>query len=567
DDASIKEFLRSTPLYDSRHRRWHKVPRECTDVQQLYRPFRTIVDAVCDHFGYAQSRPVVDSFHIPPAKLFFSEPHQLEGSRYRSEPLKRVPHLMALGLEGANFGPLPSPFESGPSYTSMISPVEIQIDAKLNFHSDLAQLGLYARQCFMRQQNRMFVYTLLITETTVRLYMFDRSGVCYSRPYNIHVSAVDFVRILLGVWSPEDQDVGFDTTVYWEKNEGCVWYRYIESFDEDGDVHSYRLSQDDPLIDRWFIEGRGTTCWATTDNGRQLLIKDCWPDVARPSEAELLRGARNLQGVGQMIAAEDGDRISALRGIPAQSPHFVDRQFSRIILRNYGPVTIAGFQDRTDLLLGLRDAIAGHQRLWKRGILHGDISMDNILLTSRQALPGDRGVLIDLDMAMWVDPERAPSLVEFHNMGTRVYTSLNVLESYPTPPPNFSRDYLDDLESFYYLLCDICSTFTAPRERLPKPDFIRRWDHYDTPTAAASKMGTLLYPDYEVTPYFGRTFESLLGRLNDFFRKTAGRKRMLAARRRASGAPAPTWHQLQVSSAEDYITVFQYIDQAIYELE
>lgn len=38
--------------------------------------------------------------------------------------------------------------------------------------------------------------------------------------------------------------------------------------------------------------------------------------------------------------------------------------------------------------------------LWKAGILHCDVSVDNILLGSEGATVGNRGILIDFDMAI-----------------------------------------------------------------------------------------------------------------------------------------------------------------------
>jgi len=45
----------------------------------------------------------------------------------------------------------------------------------------------------------------------------------------------------------------------------------------------------------------------------------------------------------------------------------------------------------------------GHQNLWKKGILHRDISINNILLGNEGAEPGNRGLVIDLDMGIWID--------------------------------------------------------------------------------------------------------------------------------------------------------------------
>lgn len=47
------------------------------------------------------------------------------------------------------------------------------------------------------------------------------------------------------------------------------------------------------------------------------------------------------------------------------------------------------------------DYWVGHRGLYKLGILHRDVSLQNILLGKDDAPVGWRGVLIDLDMAVW----------------------------------------------------------------------------------------------------------------------------------------------------------------------
>lgn len=50
--------------------------------------------------------------------------------------------------------------------------------------------------------------------------------------------------------------------------------------------------------------------------------------------------------------------------------------------------------------------LSGHKSLWLKGILHRDVSIDNILLGCEGAPEGYRGILIDLDMAIKISPTR-----------------------------------------------------------------------------------------------------------------------------------------------------------------
>ncbi|KAF8202525.1 hypothetical protein BJ912DRAFT_1038081 [Pholiota molesta] len=311
--------------------------------------------------------------------------------------------------------------------------------------------------------------------------------------------------------------------------------------------------------------------WDDPDNSDE----QCWALLSMKFNRQgwFLDAARGMSGVCQVIHGGDGALVSTLRGITIpeyQRPFFADRWFSRLVLKHYGLCNISRFKGHKDLLCGFRDAIAGHQRLWNTGILHGDVNMENILLTSQHAPPGGRGILINLDLAMWLEGrvDNSALNLNFHNQGTRAYMSLNVLESQHTPRASFSRDHLDDLESFYYLLRHICATFTGPGEQLPKPDFIKAWEQPDTAAAAAAKMGSLLCADAEPpTAYFGPTFAALLEKLRAFIANAVGCKRDRDREnlcREWYRAPVPTtWRALRAAAAVDYCDGWPFIQSHV----
>ncbi|KAF9476023.1 hypothetical protein BDN70DRAFT_882988 [Pholiota conissans] len=569
-DSDIKEFLRGADCYDHHKRQWRDVPSNCSTVQELFKPMRAIVDSIMEYFCYDSLRPVVDSFNIPRDKLEFRGPRK--SSKQLSERFKQLPHMMAVGLQGSNFGQQPSPSESGPSYARAVSLLELQTEERIHFEDDLVQMAIYVRQCFLGQQNRRFVYVLLATELKVYLHVFDRSGVCCSLPFNIHTQAVDFVRMILGVWSPNDSNVGIDTSIYWKHNADGRWNRYINSCDGNGKPHTYLLSRHLPVNQRQGIVGRGTTCWTSLDDGEALLIKDAWRERWRPAESTFLREAKGLQGIVQIIEEKQGPCTSILRAAPPDpSDKFMDRQFSRTILKDYGSATIDKFNSPVHLLHGFRDAIAGHQRLWNAGILHCDISSQNVLLPSLER-PGEEGVLIDLDLAICVDPARAESPICYHQLGTVRYMSLNVTEAYyrigRKPDVPFTRDHMDDLESFYYLLAEICSKFTGPHEHTGTPDFVKVWDgdRCNSLQSAYAKRGGLLSPEHQPTSYFGPIFKELLDDFHRLCRRAASQK-LADSRTGGRAQKEPSWSTRRMRSYNDYMTVFGIIDRALHKLK
>lgn len=320
---------------------------------------------------------------------------------------------------------------------------------------------------------QIFVYAVILTEKRVRLYQFDRSGVQYSALINIHDNPSHFVRILLGVASPDAEKVGFDPNVKWEGK--C---RVLYTLDENGIKIRYNLTSAKPLFWRRAIRGRGTQCHAVTGpDGEKRLVKEAWRSKDRTPEWQFLEEAKGLAGVGQMIAHEETKYTTAKhRGIDMSSfvdepnPAFHDRIFSRTTLQAYGE-PIDRFEARLQLLYAFRDAIAGHQNLWRKNILHRDISINNILLGNEGAEPGNRGLLIDLDMGIWIDRTSSLAGADFRT-GTCAFQSVMVLRSAFFGTTAATHDYLDDLESFFYVLYWICCTYEKAR---------RLWEHSPPP--------------------------------------------------------------------------------------
>ena len=67
----------------------------------------------------------------------------------------------------------------------------------------------------------------------------------------------------------------------------------------------------------------------------------------------------------------------------------------------------------------------GHQNLWKKGILHRDISINNILLGNEGAKPGNRGLVIDLDMGIWINRTTSLAGADFRTVRVLVLDLSN----------------------------------------------------------------------------------------------------------------------------------------------
>ena len=223
-----------------------------------------------------------------------------------------------------------------------------------------------ARQIFIQQPNRRFVRTLVCTEHTFRLIHFDRSGAVTSPAYCINKHAALFVRLILGLTSHDEKDIGLDTNVRWEINEDGKKGKGTITV---GNVVYEMVAEEGPFL-RYAICGRGTTGWTVIDpkTKRRVIIKKYWRAEDRKSEADFLRVANDagVKGVCRMYNAVEGETTRDLRvvDIMPQPPRsdVVHRQETTLVLEAYGGA-IDTFTSPTQMLGGLRDAIEGKSSL------------------------------------------------------------------------------------------------------------------------------------------------------------------------------------------------------------
>ncbi|KAF8490893.1 hypothetical protein JB92DRAFT_2835734 [Gautieria morchelliformis] len=72
------------------------------------------------------------------------------------------------------------------------------------------QLASYVRQVFAAQAHRRFVPSLLFTEFTVEILLWDRAGVIFSEALDSHTKAAHFCHIIATIVSCTNDELGFD---------------------------------------------------------------------------------------------------------------------------------------------------------------------------------------------------------------------------------------------------------------------------------------------------------------------------------------------------------------------
>ncbi|RVD81417.1 uncharacterized protein DFL_009282 [Arthrobotrys flagrans] len=279
------------------------------------------------------------------------------------------------------------------------------------------------------------------------------------------------------------------------------------------------------------------------DAKRPLVIKDSWQYMEREEEGDLLREATNRGVVNlgryyhhytvQALGTDDDIRSNVRKGLDitkaekcrlerSMTPSTADSRKSsgstanrkrsasqsdapppskrsrlasstnidsselpnrvhrRIILRDYGE-HIYNASSRAALLGALEGCIEGHESLHKAGILHRDISINNLMINEDEENPSCSSFLIDLDLS--IKKEREGVTEANGKTGTRAFMAIGVLDGE-------KHSFMHDLESFFWVLFWICIHYKEPGKAIGATEF-DRWNYENDFALAMFKRGVI----------------------------------------------------------------------------
>ncbi|KAJ2932336.1 hypothetical protein H1R20_g4757, partial [Candolleomyces eurysporus] len=351
--------------------------------------------------------------------------------------------------------------------------------------SDLGDMferhAVLARQIFAHQPNRRFVRTCCIDQEGIAWYHFDRSGLYENFGGFYNEEPHNFIRLILGLSSLDEEILGLDTSIRWRLDrEGRKATGTVTVVDERKISRKFKMVFVEPMFRKSSIYGTGTVVWVVEDSesGEEVLVKDSWRGDGEEwvSECENLKAARGLDGVVQMISCEE-DRVQTkdfgvFREDDPECMNFIQ---SRMVMERYEHHLFA-FSSERQLLCALRDAIAGHRNLViKAGIIQRDVAWRNILFGKPDAKPGNRGILIDLDLALPISSIKPVCTAVGHAQFCSIATLFNAI-SHSKDRRRLPHDYLDDLEAGFYTTSTIMYELDGPgRCRDPLPEFVSEW--------------------------------------------------------------------------------------------
>ncbi|KAG6149295.1 hypothetical protein E4U37_006907 [Claviceps purpurea] len=143
-----------------------------------------------------------------------------------------------------------------------------------------------------------------------------------------------------------------------------------------------------------------------------------------------------------------------------------DDRILRVLAISPSGDPLVEYKSILELLECLHDAIKAHRSLCvESGILHRDISINNIIITDPSKADGYKGMLIDLDLAK--NMNEGPSGARFRT-GTIEFMAIGVLLGQ-------QHTYRHDLESFLYVFIWLCFVYGSKGKGREPTDAIPGW--------------------------------------------------------------------------------------------
>ncbi|KAL7621718.1 hypothetical protein AAE478_009045 [Parahypoxylon ruwenzoriense] len=429
-------------------------------------------------------------------------------------------------------------------------------------------VGKYVREVFAAQATRRFVLAFTLCGPIMRVWEFDRLGGISSTPFDINENGLLLVSTILGFLWMEEKELGFDPTIITLNNEQyieinregakerilidevmgrvpCIvgrattcWRAHPEGQPsmtlvikdswqhhergEEGEVFREVTRKGVRNVARYYYHETIRLADGRIDDIQGGIRKGL--DITKASKHQLqhpglLQGSNTLSISQNSITGQKRSSSQTNAPLPSSKrsrsefPMQVDhatlpnRIHRRVIVSDYGqPIYMAS--SHAALLAALKGCIEGHESLHKAGILHRDISVNNLMVNKGDSNASWSSFLIDLDLAIPEDRKNATGAKG--KTGTRAFMAIGALLGE-------QHSFMHDLESFFWVLFWICMHYYGPGKSEPAKRF-ESWNYMNMEVLAEQKMGIVLRESHfinVVTQYCMPYYEPLIQLLND----------------------------------------------------
>ncbi|KAK6955896.1 hypothetical protein Daesc_003542 [Daldinia eschscholtzii] len=426
-------------------------------------------------------------------------------------------------------------------WSQILIPGELRSNAEEDRHTGAwFDIGKYVREVFFTQDTRRFVLAFTLCESLMRVWEFDRLGGIASAQFDINKDGLQFVSTILGFLWMDEKSLGFDPTFV--PLNGGRYIDIVRNGTPERIVIDEVMTRMPCIAGR---ASTCWKAHPEEDPSTTLVIKDSWQYPERDVEGELLRevtekgvcnvaryyhhetvyvnnnvddvkhGIRNGLDITKAsnysaqslntprISQNSQDNTASQKRSSSQTGAYLplskrprlessvkvdllhpsplsNRIRRRVIVRDYGR-NISEASSRVALLAALEGCIEGHKSLHEAGILHRDISINNLLINEDNNNLSWPGFLIDLDLAIKEQREGASGPKGM--TGTRAFMAIGVLRGR-------QHSFEHDLESFFWVLFWICIHYNGPKEKRVVCEF-DEWNVIGTSELATLKRGTI----------------------------------------------------------------------------
>ncbi|KAL6814661.1 hypothetical protein V8C40DRAFT_255178 [Trichoderma camerunense] len=158
-----------------------------------------------------------------------------------------------------------------------------------------------------------------------------------------------------------------------------------------------------------------------------------------------------------------------------------NRIYRRLIFQSYGKRIYEASSPRA-LLVGLKACIIGHESLrLKVGLLHRDVSIDNLMINEEEEAPLQRGFLIDLDLA--IEETRTGTSRAKRKTETRAFMAIGALHG-------VEHSFMHDLASVSWVFYWMCLYYDGQGKYVGPTEF-EEWNYINERHLAWSKLGLI----------------------------------------------------------------------------
>ncbi|CAD6502848.1 BgTH12-05437 [Blumeria graminis f. sp. triticale] len=378
------------------------------------------------------------------------------------------------------------------------------------------------REIFYSQPLRRFVHGFCLHNDHMELWIVDRAGAYSSGEIDVSQSQEKLIRALSSYMFMSDEDLGLDPITSYNSDGRCfVTVPNAKTSVERIEVNPLPIARPETIV------SRGTTCLETKDS--MYMLKFSWGTESVESETKIFKSVKDVTGVIKLNYSSDlydihdhrmemkftedkkwdiyfGDRTlyhSISTGSPAMES-YIQRKLTYVKLSPVGRPLQSSSTVR-EFVHGIRDAIIGHRNLYERGIIHGNISARNIILTKADVRGASEGILTGLDKALYRQEKKGKKQHESFT-GTRKYMALELLEAIDEKEYTLKQTYRHDLESFFYVLIAGCMSYC----RKEAPTHLQNWYSANSTLCFTSKKSDIKDKfQKRILDYFTPVFECL----------------------------------------------------------